>query len=122
MNDNEIIKSAEQCINGGECADCLYDDKRGCRGLTADLVRIFNRQKVEIESLKAHNDSLMVRSADIGKMIKAFAELVKLEFYRQFDELIPSIMADKIDEIAKELTVNYESSKNDKQRKEDEGK
>ena len=35
--------------------------------------------------------------------VKEFAEIVKLEFYRQFDELIPSIMADKIDEIVDEL-------------------
>lgn len=34
-----------------------------------------------------------------------FAERVKMAFYYEFDELIPSIMADKIDEIAKELGV-----------------
>lgn len=33
-----------------------------------------------------------------------FAELVKMAFYYHFDELIPSIMADKIDEICKEIT------------------
>ena len=33
-----------------------------------------------------------------------FAERVKMAFYCHFDELIPSIMADKIDEIAKEIT------------------
>lgn len=33
-----------------------------------------------------------------------FAERVKMAFYYKFDELIPSIMADKIDEIAKEIT------------------
>ena len=33
-----------------------------------------------------------------------FAERVKMAFYYEFDELIPSIMADKIDEIAKEIT------------------
>ena len=32
-----------------------------------------------------------------------FAERVKMAFYYEFDELIPSIMADKIDEICKEL-------------------
>ena len=32
-----------------------------------------------------------------------FAELVKMAFYYHFDELIPSIMADKIDEICKEI-------------------
>jgi hypothetical protein len=33
-----------------------------------------------------------------------FAERVKMAFYYEFDESIPSIMADKIDEIAKEIT------------------
>lgn len=36
--------------------------------------------------------------------IEDFAEAVKLEFYRQFDEIIPSIMADRIDELKKEYT------------------
>ena len=35
--------------------------------------------------------------------VKQFAERVKMEFYAQFDELIPSIMADKIDNILKEF-------------------
>ena len=35
-----------------------------------------------------------------------FSERVKMAFYYEFDELIPSIMADKIDEIAKEITEN----------------
>lgn len=35
--------------------------------------------------------------------IKAFAESVKQAFYYEFDELIPSIMADKIDDLVKEF-------------------
>lgn len=34
--------------------------------------------------------------------VKEFAERVKMAFYYEFDELIPSIMADRIDEIVKE--------------------
>ena len=34
--------------------------------------------------------------------IKAFGERVKMAFYYEFDELIPSIMADKIDELIEE--------------------
>lgn len=34
--------------------------------------------------------------------VKEFAASVKLAFYYEFDELIPSIMADKIDELVKE--------------------
>lgn len=35
--------------------------------------------------------------------VKEFAERVKMAFYYEFDELIPSIMADKIDELVKEV-------------------
>lgn len=41
---------------------------------------------------------------DIGnEAVKEFAEQVKMAFYYQFDELIPSIMADKIDNLVKEM-------------------
>lgn len=35
--------------------------------------------------------------------VKEFAERVKMAFYYEFDELIPSIMADKIDKLVKEV-------------------
>ena len=37
------------------------------------------------------------------QVVKEFAELVKMAFYYEFDELIPSIMADKIDELVEEV-------------------
>lgn len=45
--------------------------------------------------------------------VKEFAESVKMAFYYEFDELIPSIMADKIDALVKEVCGD-EVSKNDK--------
>ena len=39
---------------------------------------------------------------------REIANEIKMAFYTQFDELIPSIMADKIDEIAKEYGVEVE--------------
>lgn len=45
--------------------------------------------------------------SNINKLIKekckTVADLIKLEFYRNYDEIIPSIMADKIDEIVEEV-------------------
>lgn len=38
----------------------------------------------------------------VNDTIEEFAERVKQAFYYEFDELIPSIMADKIDELLKE--------------------
>lgn len=78
--------------------------------LTSDLSSLRNdlsSAKAKIERLRATVDSF----TDIGKLyseIKAeayreFAERVKLEFYYEFDELIPSIMSDRIDNLLKEL-------------------
>lgn len=39
----------------------------------------------------------------IKEKCKTVADLIKLEFYRNYDEIIPSIMADKIDEIVEEV-------------------
>lgn len=43
---------------------------------------------------------------DVRAAVKEFAESVKMAFYYEFDELIPSIMADKIDELVKEVCGN----------------
>ena len=49
-------------------------------------------------------DELTAEVAEARKQaVKEFAEWVKMAFYYEFDELIPSIMADKIDEIVKEV-------------------
>lgn len=40
---------------------------------------------------------------DLRAAVKEFAESVKMAFYYEFDELIPSTMADKIDELVKEV-------------------
>lgn len=39
---------------------------------------------------------------DVRTAVKEFAESVKMAFYHEFEELIPSIMADKIDELVRE--------------------
>ena len=46
-----------------------------------------------------------VRKVERKETAREIANEVKLAFYREFDELIPSIMADKIDEIAKQYGV-----------------
>lgn len=43
---------------------------------------------------------------DVRAAVKEFAERVKMAFYYELDELIPSIMADKIDELVKEVCGN----------------
>jgi hypothetical protein len=68
MNDNEIIKGFECCIlNSTKCAGgCPY---RGTSGVYSweqqcwhkmrkDVIDLINRQKAEIERLKAENEEL----------------------------------------------------------------
>lgn len=63
----------------------------------------------EIEMLKARDERRKKLNYDEGikelksEAIKEFAEQVKMAFYYEFDELIPSIMADKIDNLVKEM-------------------
>ena len=42
--------------------------------------------------------------------VKDFAEAVKMAFYYEFDEIIPSIMADKIDNLVKEMTEGHDDN------------
>lgn len=65
--------------------------KAGYRKIPENAVVLTRKEK-----LKEVNDL-------VKEKLKKFAERVKMAFYYEFDELIPSIMADKIDEIAKEL-------------------
>ena len=51
------------------------------------------------------------RNEAIRKTVKEFADRVKAELYYQFDELIPSIIYDRIDEIAKEMAGDDYGSK-----------
>lgn len=44
----------------------------------------------------------------LKKAVEDVAERIKMAFYYEFDELIPSTMADKIDEIVKEVLNEHE--------------
>ena len=77
---------------------CFDYDASNCEDCAVGT--LINKQKAKIRRLKAENDSLRER---LNRTVKDVAERIKMEFYYEFDELIPSIMADKIDEIVKEM-------------------
>ena len=54
--------------------------------------------------LKDDCDDFMPKDVVPKSEVEKFAEEIKLEFYREFDEIIPSIMADKIAELKKKYT------------------
>lgn len=79
-------------------AECSFAEAGG------KLVVQYKQAKEQICRLQADKDTLIRNYANCQKeLLKEFAERVKTAFYEEFDELIPSIMADKIDEIYKEM-------------------
>ena len=64
-------------------------------------------QKNRADMLKEKNINLQ---EGLKKAVEDVAERIKMAFYYEFNELIPSTMADKIDEIVKEV-LNESSNK-----------
>lgn len=60
-------------------------------------------QKNRADMLKEKNTNLQ---EGLKKAVEDVAERIKMAFYYEFNELIPSKMADKIDEIVKEVLKN----------------
>lgn len=55
------------------------------------------------ELVEVPKGAVVLTPEEKKQAVKEFAERVKMAFYYEFDELIPSIMADKIDELVKEV-------------------
>lgn len=83
----------QQEIEKMACDICLW--RHGC-----------NSPNNPIESCKPlHMAKKAVEAGygDVRAAVREFAESVKMAFYYEFDELIPSIMADKIDELVEDV-------------------
>ena len=65
-----------------------------------NLQCVVNDISEQCNKLNAENAALRENRT---KAVKEVAERIKTAFYCEFEELIPSIMADKIDEIVKEV-------------------
>ena len=73
---------------------CILEDKIESGEIISTVQDEQSEQ--EIEFFAEHNAAVRKQA------VKEFAERVKMAFYYEFDELIPSIMADKIDELVEE--------------------
>lgn len=126
MTDN-VIKSLQWLIfNFPKVENPKDESDKICNCINlycTNAVDLLKRQNAEIERLQKENERVKSDWASqkylIEKMqqghsayveqakseaIKEFAERVKMAFYYEFEELIPSIMADKIDNLVKEMT------------------
>lgn len=136
MTDNEIIKALECCctLEGVGCRNCPQYDIHSAmcvKNLIRNALDLINRQKAEIERLKAENKSIrycyeqaksyndtLAESCEKNckhfnmttraEAIKNFAERLKEKCYENFQEtyemLSPYVTDDDIDNIVKEMT------------------
>lgn len=70
-----------------------------------NLQCVVNDISEQCNKLNAENAALRENRT---KAVKEVAERIKTAFYCEFEELIPSIMADKIDETVKEVLNEHE--------------
>ena len=88
------------CPNKDMCWDYDASNCEGC-AIGEKIARLVRQNK----KLKAENAALRER---LKKAVEDVAERIKIAFYYEFDELIPSTMADKIDGIVKEVLNEHE--------------
>lgn len=93
MNKQQEIEKMEFIISSTvhdcEQKDCI----RNCQ---------FARQK-DCKYFRAAKDLQGEGYGNVRAAVEDVAERIKMAFYYEFDELIPSRMADKIDELVKEI-------------------
>ena len=101
------LAELEDKIERGELVDRNeYLDRlmaaKDISGMTDKEIEFFAKHNARV---RENADAEIARlTAEVRKQaVKEFAERVKMAFYYEFDELIPSIMADRIDELAKEV-------------------
>ena len=111
MNREEHIKYLINALNQAQSS--LIVTQTEIRDLTIEEQAqiLFNRGCGNIQAVEAEYKKKIKRldakhKKDKANLVKMFSERIKQAFYYEFDELIPSIMADKINEIAEELLKN----------------
>ena len=104
MADNEIIKALECCLIK-DCDNCPYDQYACDPHLERDALNLINRLKDENKDLRqiVFTDRSKAIKNLKTEAVREFAERVKTEFYYEFDEIIPSIMSDKIDNLLEKI-------------------
>ena len=75
----------------------LRNERNRLQAENERLQEAIDEQDIEISRLYKRIDEAQAEA------INKFAEQVKMAFYYEFDELIPSVMADKIDNISEEI-------------------
>lgn len=113
-NEDEVYYS-EACHEILTYINELESENESCHEVLADLKAIIKQQNDRIAELEKQikKNAFYAKGYAQGikntyevvvpNKLKQFAESVKMEFYYEFDELIPSIMEDKIDKLLEEF-------------------
>ena len=112
MTDNEIINLLDCCKHNHSPATYTYS-------AIQKAIDLINRQKAEIERVekelmkcKLEKELLHQTINQIkSEAIKVFAEKLKMECYATYDEVLPSLFADIIDKLVKEMTEVNENDR-----------
>ena len=115
MTDNEIIKALECCIGdteGKNCFDCHLYEIDDCQAqMCLDALDLINRQKAEIEKLKAEKNILLNTTVS-AYLAEEQVRVAKAEAYKEFAERLKEMFrndglylfyANQIDNLLKEL-------------------
>lgn len=94
MNDNEIIKDLEEEIHLVEYVDADYSAHASLEMLKGCL-DLINRQKAEIERLKAENEGYKHLDTILHTAIDKLAANIKSEAVREFAEKLKSLVNQK---------------------------
>lgn len=107
----EVIKLVD-CIQYNPFVDFNYLRAKGAYNIIKNQVEHIEAENTELRARlekavvltpEERAEEMRLANEERKQAVKEFAERVKMAFYYEFDELIPSTMADKIDELIEEV-------------------
>lgn len=101
-----ITKEELAKLSRDEVRALFYKKRKACRTCAQFGEMIFNdKEYIMIKERLSEfyiEDRRKNEQRKKAQVVREFAERVKNAFYAEFDEIIPSVMANKIDELVKE--------------------
>lgn len=123
MTEKEIIQKIYEAIKLVDCmqynplVDFNYLRAKGAYNIIKNQVEHIEAENTELRARlekavvltpEERAEEMRLANEERKQAVKEFAERIKMAFYYEFDELIPSTMADKIDGIVKEVLNEHE--------------
>lgn len=93
--DEEIIETLERCSKGGGCFRCAmaYMHSANCiRILETECLDLINRQKADIERLRAKVETRTQEKLALGRIYTQKLKTVKYEAHKEFAERFKSYL------------------------------